>query len=287
MELDRACYQRAIERFVPLVASQPDLILFLNVAPGTFAGTHTAIESIRQFARTYGIEPPNIAIEIPEAEITDVDMLHQAVRDYNNADFLVALDDVGVKHSNLDRIIAVQPDILKIDRSLLQHIDHDIYKQEIFKSLVGLSERLGGWVIAEGIEHESEVLKALELGGDIVQGYYFGIPGPFDAAAHARTLERIDIIARGFKQQATRVFHLQRNARELRKKVTHSVAGMLASGDSTSWDATLADSLSQHPNIQSACMLDLAGTQMTDTVWRAQHIVGAKDRDLSSTRPWH
>ena len=90
--------------------------------------------------------------------------------------FLVVLDDVGAGHSNLDRIPLIRPDIIKIDRSLITGVDADFYKQETFKSLVSLSRRIGALVVAEGIETEREAVAALELGADLLQGYFLGRP---------------------------------------------------------------------------------------------------------------
>src|SRR5215204_1586863 len=78
--------------------------------------------------------------------------------------------------SNLNRIPLIKPDILKVDRRLISNIDADYYKQETFKSLVGVSRRIGALIVAEGVESESEAIISLELGADLLQGYFLSRP---------------------------------------------------------------------------------------------------------------
>ncbi len=75
-----------------------------------------------------------------------------------------------------ERITLIKPNILKIDRSLIQNIDKEYYKQEIVKSLINLIKKFGGLSLAEGVEREEEIIKSLELGADIFQGFYFSKP---------------------------------------------------------------------------------------------------------------
>ncbi len=78
--------------------------------------------------------------------------------------------------SNLDRISIIKPDILKIDKSLVQSAAGQYHSSEIVKSLVALAHRIGSLVIAEGVETANEAVIALELGVDMLQGYYFAKP---------------------------------------------------------------------------------------------------------------
>lgn len=98
-------------------------------------------------------------------------MLKMFLCTYKEYGFLIALDDVGTGHSNLDRISLVKPDILKIDRSIIDNIDQRYHNQEVFKSLVNLSKRIGTMVVTEGVERKEEAILAFELGADMLQGY--------------------------------------------------------------------------------------------------------------------
>ncbi len=275
-DIDKVCLDVAFEQFVPMLAHQADLVLFLNVSRPTLTLASEGNDAIARLARKYGVDPRNVAVEIPEAEYDDIVILRRAIDCYNEAGFLVALDDVGVKQSNLDRVIALQPDILKIDRSLLQGIDHDTHKLEVVHSLVRLSERIGGWTIAEGIEYEREALTLLGIGGDLMQGYYFGVPGTFDTNARQHTIERIDGIAHGYKSRATEHFFQRRDAREFRLACMREAVQSVEIATQSAFDMVIGRIVEQFPNVQSACVLDTQGVQISDTSWRAQNVVQQK-----------
>jgi len=126
---------------LPLHGANAELILFINFHISTFDQDAEGAGSILNLVRRLNLEPRNFAIEILESEFEDTTRLQESVEHYKNCGFLVVLDDVGAGHSNLDRITYVKPDILKVDRSLIQDIHKDYYKQGILKFLVNLSEK--------------------------------------------------------------------------------------------------------------------------------------------------
>ena len=177
-EIDRLCRRRAMETFAVLHRAHPQWILFLNVHASALITDLAGEHSIENLARAHNIDTCNIALEILETEFENAEALRSAVQNYRAAGFLVVLDDVGAGHANLDRIAFVRPDMIKADYSLMQGIDSDYYSRAVFKSLVTLSEKIGGWIITEGIETQAQVMAVLELGGDIVQGFHFARPNP-------------------------------------------------------------------------------------------------------------
>ena len=74
--------------------------------------------------------------------------------------FLLALDDVGIGHTNLARIPRLEPDILKIDRVLVHGMSVNYHRREVFRSLLLLAHQIGALAIAEGVEDETDVLSA-------------------------------------------------------------------------------------------------------------------------------
>lgn len=70
----------------------------------------------------------------------------------------------------------LQPDIIKIDRELIDHVDQDKYKQAIVSKLIDLAKQLDIDVVAEGIERQGELDFLTNHGVDYVQGYLLGRP---------------------------------------------------------------------------------------------------------------
>ena len=107
--------------------------------------------------------------------------------------FLIALDDFGAGHSNVERIWQLNPDIVKLDRSLLAPGAIRPQGSSILPGLVALLHEAGKLVLIEGVETESEAHMALACDADLVQGFFFGRPGAatVDASASAALISEL------------------------------------------------------------------------------------------------
>ncbi len=109
-KLERHCCRTAIQSFAKLRLPARDLALFLNLGSWLTVDPQQGFADLRQFVRAAGLAPQSIAIEILETRIEDVDLLRHLVQKLRSAGFLLALDDVGKGHSNLDRVALIKPD---------------------------------------------------------------------------------------------------------------------------------------------------------------------------------
>jgi hypothetical protein len=177
---------------------------------------------------------------------------------------------VGAGHSNLDRIPLFRPDIIKIDRALITEVDRDFYRQETLKSLVGLSRRIGALVVAEGIETEAEAQMALELGCDLLQGYFLARPQPPEAfessVAGASAMAPVEGLARSFRTRMVGEINDRRDAhRRLTALLGHLLGDLKGCADAD-LDAVLTRAVHDDPRIECLYVLDAAGLQVTETV---------------------
>ncbi|MCA9523679.1 MAG: EAL domain-containing protein, partial [Myxococcales bacterium] len=92
--------------------------------------------------------------------------------------FRIAIDDLGAGYAGLSYFARLEPEVVKLDMSLIRHIDHELTKQRVVASMVSVSHELGMTVIAEGVEIEGERDTAHALGCDLLQGYLFAKPAP-------------------------------------------------------------------------------------------------------------
>jgi EAL domain-containing protein (putative c-di-GMP-specific phosphodiesterase class I) len=90
----------------------------------------------------------------------------------------VVVDDFGAGHSNLERVLALKPDIVKLDMSLVRDIEQDQEKQSYAEHVIHTCRSLGARVVAEGIETMAELDTLMHLGADYGQGYLLGRPAP-------------------------------------------------------------------------------------------------------------
>ena len=273
LELDFLCRETALRNFAPLHRVNPDLILFLNAHVNL---RDDEVAAMLEMTERYGIDPRNISIEILESDCGDAEQLRKLITVFRRHGFLVAIDDVGVGYSNFDRLIQIKPDILKADLSLVRDIDSEVYKQEIFKSLVFLSEKIGGWIITEGVETQAEAVTALELGGDIIQGYFFGRPRKAETETVNYNESTLLSTAKEFKSKVLSKIKNQYYRREERLAVVNKIASRLIHCPPEQFEAELRRSVKQQELVESACVINDDGIQITDTVLNSDRLLKEK-----------
>jgi diguanylate cyclase (GGDEF)-like protein len=88
-----------------------------------------------------------------------------------------AVDDMGAGYSGLRQITTIRPTYLKLDRSLISGIDADPDRAALVSAMLGYARQTGGHLVAEGVETAAELDALLELGVQLVQGFYLARPG--------------------------------------------------------------------------------------------------------------
>jgi EAL domain-containing protein (putative c-di-GMP-specific phosphodiesterase class I) len=98
--------------------------------------------------------------------------------------FRIAIDDLGAGYAGLSSFVAVEPEFVKLDMSLVRDVHKSAIRQRVVGSLTALCAELGLHIIAEGIETAEERDAVCALGCDLLQGYFFAKPGrPFPSIA--------------------------------------------------------------------------------------------------------
>jgi len=123
-----------------------------------------------------------VVFELLEDEnIKDMNAVKKFITRAKQYGVKIAIDDFGAGYSNFERLLDYQPDILKIDASLIKNILDDDYSLAVVKTLVTFAKSQKIEIIAEYVESKEiyELLKDLEI--EYSQGYYFGKPEPLDA----------------------------------------------------------------------------------------------------------
>ena len=129
-----------------------------------------------------------LVLELPEK--TALGNIQQALSNIEllqKNGILIALDDFGMEHSNMDRIRDIPADIIKIDRSFIAKMEENPRSIAIIKSLVNMAKELHFEISAEGIETQAQETILADSGVTRAQGYYYGHPKPV-----AYWLEQID-----------------------------------------------------------------------------------------------
>jgi EAL domain-containing protein (putative c-di-GMP-specific phosphodiesterase class I) len=119
-----------------------------------------------------------ILLELSEHDqVEDYAVLHSVLAPLRERGMRLAIDDVGAGFSSLRHIVLTRPDVLKIDRTLVDGVSTDHILRSLVRSLVDFGHGSGAKVVAEGVETGADAATLLTLGVDYGQGWYFGRPG--------------------------------------------------------------------------------------------------------------
>lgn len=92
--------------------------------------------------------------------------------------FSIALDDVGLGHSNYRMILECSPDYFKIDRYLVSGSSGDFHRRAVLRSIVELAGSFGAYAVAEGVDNVNDLTAVLGEGIAAVQGFLLAEPAP-------------------------------------------------------------------------------------------------------------
>ncbi len=120
-----------------------------------------------------------IVLELTEhRQVQDVRALVGVLDQLRGRGATIAVDDAGAGYAGLRQLLELRPQILKVDRELVTNVHEDAAKLALIQMLGELAGRLDGWLLAEGVESESELRVLQQLGVPIVQGYFLARPAP-------------------------------------------------------------------------------------------------------------
>lgn len=119
-----------------------------------------------------------VYVEITEVAALDYPELAQRVLQdlRSRLGAYIAVDDLGAGHSDIKRVMALQPDVVKLDLSLAQGIDTNADKQTFVRDTVKFCKDFGALVVAEGIERVEELRTMIDCGVTLGQGFLMAKP---------------------------------------------------------------------------------------------------------------
>ncbi|WP_435237436.1 EAL domain-containing protein [Psychromonas sp. PT13] len=124
-----------------------------------------------------GIDPQRIVIELTEYA-GDKALIQHFVNAYRKMGAKIAIDDFGTGFSQIDRLIEIEPDIIKLDMSLFQRSLISNYTLDLIKVIASFAKKTHSELIFEGIETIEQYKIAVDSGADLVQGYLFSQAKP-------------------------------------------------------------------------------------------------------------
>ena len=174
MEVDRACVAAALEEAKANGIRCP---ITVNVHAATLEHDDRWTEFLAGSCDRNGLALSQIILEIVEQQkFWDERQFFQTLDEVREAGVRVAVDDIGFGYSNHRTVIDIRPEFFKIDPYFVGGSGRKPHARAAIESIVLLARRLGGTVIAEGVESIEDLQTVRTLGVQLAQGRYLGAP---------------------------------------------------------------------------------------------------------------
>jgi EAL domain-containing protein (putative c-di-GMP-specific phosphodiesterase class I) len=135
-------------------------------------------EKIFSLQEKYGVPPDKINFEITETSYDNShDVMDANIETLSHAGYSISLDDYGTGYSNMQRVLRIPLNIVKIDKSLVDNMN-TTKGQSIVKSTIRMMQDIDMELVAEGVETKETLDNLEEMNADFIQGYYFSKPLP-------------------------------------------------------------------------------------------------------------
>lgn len=174
---DRACkelclLQKIRQRNHPQL---PHFFMSINVSAAQLMGPGF-LQSIKEIAHKYKIDPQYIKIEITESQVVDYQKISGWIDDCRSFGFKLSLDDFGTGYSGFLHLLELDFDTIKIDQAFVKSMDEKAKSIVMLEVIVDMAKRLNMSIIAEGIENQTNLNELKNIGVDYGQGYHLFKP---------------------------------------------------------------------------------------------------------------
>jgi len=157
----------------------PDVSISINLSVHDIEREEIT-DYIDQMLLSYEAQAHRVIFELLESEdIKDFLLIKQFIQRVKTRGVKIAIDDFGTGYSNFERLLSYEPDILKIDGSLIRNIHNNRVSQHIVETIVMFAKKQNLTTVAEFVESEAIYTIVRDMGVDYSQGYYFGRPELF------------------------------------------------------------------------------------------------------------
>ena len=170
-------FKKACEDFKSIKKAYPKIeFISINVSAVQLYNDEF-LENINQILKDSSLEPSNIVLEITETHVMqNMDYSISILKRLKEVGFSISIDDFGTGHSSLNYLKRFPIDELKIDKSFIDDLPHDLNDVALTKTIISLSKNMGYKNVAEGIETKEQENFLLENGCEIGQGFMFSRP---------------------------------------------------------------------------------------------------------------
>jgi EAL domain-containing protein (putative c-di-GMP-specific phosphodiesterase class I) len=151
-------------------------LLFLNVHPELLITVNGHGKVFERILHANSVPTNRVVIEIKESLIERDKQLIEAIDNYHDRGYRIAIDGFGSAKSHIDRLWKLAPDFVKLDLNLIQKAEQTPRLQKLLPGLIKIIKDLDAKPVITGIETQVQLDIAIEAGATLVQGYFLAKP---------------------------------------------------------------------------------------------------------------
>lgn len=235
--------------------------LFLSLHPAALMDTSYG-DALLASLKTLGLPPQRVVLEVTEQAGGETTRFAEIIDSLRKSGFLIALDGFGAKHSNIDRVWTLRPDIVTLDRGILAQATEHSHIERVLPGIVSLLHESGQLVLMGNLCTERDALIALECNVDFVQGGFFALPN-VDPVKPQATVSLMDGLSAALRQRVAAREHAQTERLAPFVAALEQASAQLVAG------ATMADATEPLLALRETArcfLLDASGRQIGDNV---------------------
>jgi EAL domain-containing protein (putative c-di-GMP-specific phosphodiesterase class I) len=280
MDWDRCVRRQALQKFSTL---KNDSYLTLNIS-ATWIDYITNFNNLPTLMMLdeFEIERSRIVIEITETR-GDPTKLLNAVEMYRKQGLRIAIDDFGAGFSQLERVIAIQPDIIKLDMRLFQNAARGGVETDVVHLLSRLAKRTGCRIVCEGVETNEDFLFGLNCGAQYMQGYLFS-PATADFQEPRNYHLQISTLRNQFLTQALAKQEFKNQFNDRIRQLIYYLQDQVVDPDFS--HEKLAPDLFENSGLLHFYVCDSSGNQITPNYNFTQNTWIADNKQLGFNWAW-
>ena len=263
-ELDRICREKSMDAFVAEEKSAP--ALYVNYEASVLSNPEVQNDELLKMVEQHNLSPESVVIELNCSAVQNNYDLMMFVNCYRSQGFLIALDNVSAGVEAVNRIMLVNPDIIKIDRFIVSNIETNTYNQEVFKSIINTAKQIGAMTISEGVETVDEVITCMLMGVDYFQGYYFSRPEQFNFLFTNEARLKLEDAAQRLNLSIKKNPTVVNVKIESYKRAIYDLVNTLTGTAPEDYESVLKKYIYEHKEIECAFLIDEKGFQITETI---------------------
>lgn len=262
--LERLMLEKSFETFKPLYETQKELLLFLNMSP-EFIEKCLEEPIVEALVLAYEIPARNVFFDLNPFKFNQLEMIKSFVDSFRAKGFYFCVDEIGVDYSNLDKILYLSPDVIKINIRALKQLKHQKYAERLIHTLKMITEPLGIVMVAKGIENEAELMFSLETGVQFMQGFFISKPIDLNYESLISIKNRYATLVEKHIKEESSSIQLNRIITAKTYVLIKKIAGILTDNCEPVTPPCATEIFKQYPMIESLWFLDCSGKQLGKT----------------------